>query len=313
MLKNVYAMVGPDVFLQLQKQQEIVHKAPADAQRIDIDGEKAQLADVLDELRSFAMFGGHKLVIIRDADDFISRFREPLEKYLSAPVDSATLLLRCTTMPKTTRIYKLIDKLGGIMSCEAPKEMVRWITEQAKTAHGIILTTEAARLLSDLVGDDLGRLDNELAKLTLSGKAGKITPDDISSTIAFQKELEMYELTNALTVGNVTEAVRRWRQLTQLDSAAEYKVFTWIAMWLVSMQKAMRLKHRGAGDYELYKEARIWKEELKKPFLLTMRALGDEGLARAMAHLAEIEFQSKTGIGDAQENVERFLLSLQLR
>ena len=85
MLKPVYALVGSDVFLQLQRQTEIVQEAPPDAQRMDIDGERAELADVLDELRSFAMFGGHKLVIVRGADDFISRFREQLEKYLSSP------------------------------------------------------------------------------------------------------------------------------------------------------------------------------------------------------------------------------------
>ena len=78
MLKPVYALVGSDVFLQLQKQAEMLQQAPADAQRIDIDGERAELAEVLDELRSFAMFGGHKLVIVRDADDFVSRFREQL-------------------------------------------------------------------------------------------------------------------------------------------------------------------------------------------------------------------------------------------
>lgn len=309
----VYALVGSDVFLQLQKQQEILRTMPADAQRIDIDGERAELADVLDELRSFAMFGGHKLVVVREADDFISRFREPLEKYLAAPVDSATLLLRCQSLPKTTRIYKLIDKLGGVCTCEPPRELVRWIADQARNAHGITLAPEAARLLSDLVGNDLGRLDNELAKLALSGKTGKITPADISSTIAFQKELEMFELTNALSAGNVTESVRRWRQLMQLDPASEYRVFTWIALWLVSLQKALRLKQRGAGNFEIYKEAKIWKDELKEPFLQTMRNMGESGVERAMAQLAEIEYQSKTGVGDAAGNVERFLLSLKLR
>ena len=69
-------------FCSCREQTEIVQQAPADAQRIDIDGERAELADVLDELRSFAMFGGHKLVIVRDADDFIVAIASSLRSTL---------------------------------------------------------------------------------------------------------------------------------------------------------------------------------------------------------------------------------------
>ena len=48
---------------------------PPDVQRTDFDGETAQLAEMLDELRSFAMFGGGKLVTVRNADAFLTRFR----------------------------------------------------------------------------------------------------------------------------------------------------------------------------------------------------------------------------------------------
>ena len=78
MVKPVYALVGSDSFLQLQTLREILAEMPPDVQRVDVDGERAELAEVLDELRSYAMFGGAKLVVVRDADAFISRFREQL-------------------------------------------------------------------------------------------------------------------------------------------------------------------------------------------------------------------------------------------
>src|SRR3954466_1819549 len=109
MAKPVYALVGPDPFLQLQKLAGILKQLPADVQRIDVDGERAELADVLDELRSFAMFGGgHKLVVVRDADEFLSRFREQLEQYVAHPSSSATLVLRVSSLPSNQRIYKAI-------------------------------------------------------------------------------------------------------------------------------------------------------------------------------------------------------------
>ncbi len=56
--KAVYALVGTDSLLQQLALEEVLRGLPADMQRTDVDGETAQLADVLDELRSFAMFGG---------------------------------------------------------------------------------------------------------------------------------------------------------------------------------------------------------------------------------------------------------------
>src|SRR6476620_11902269 len=120
--KPVYALVGPDSFLQLEKLREILSLMPKDVQRVDADGERAELADVLDELRSFAMFGGAKLVVVRDADEFISRFREQLEDYVANPSPSGTLVLRLNSLPANQRIYKAIAKTGKIEDCNAPKD-----------------------------------------------------------------------------------------------------------------------------------------------------------------------------------------------
>src|SRR5687768_5746640 len=104
--KPVYALIGPDAFLQLQKLSDIMRLMPADVQRVDVEGERAELAEVLDELRSFAMFGGAKLVVVRDADEFLTRYRSQLEDYVAAPSNSGTLVLRLMSLPKGQRIYK---------------------------------------------------------------------------------------------------------------------------------------------------------------------------------------------------------------
>src|SRR6201999_802364 len=110
----------------LEKLREIMKHLPKDAQRIDVDGERAELADVLDELRSFAMFGGGKVVVVRNADAFLTKFREQLENYVAEPSSSATLVLRLTSLPSNQRIYKAIVKVGMVESCEPPKDLARW-------------------------------------------------------------------------------------------------------------------------------------------------------------------------------------------
>src|SRR4051812_13125568 len=117
MLKPVYALVGEDSFLQLEKLGELIRKAGERIQRLDVDGERAELAEVLDELRSFAMFGGSKLVVMRNADEFVTKYRAQLEDYLDAPSNSGTLMMRMASLPKNQRIYKLVVKVGEVVEC----------------------------------------------------------------------------------------------------------------------------------------------------------------------------------------------------
>ena len=299
----VYALVGPDPFLQLLRLAEILRGLPPDAQRVDADGERAELADVLDELRSFAMFGGGKVVVVRDADAFITRFREPLEEYVAAPSDSATLVLRLASLPKTQRIAKAIAKVGSIEDCSPPVDVARWAADRARSAHKFTLEPEAARLLVELVGADLGRLDNELAKLAIDADetGGKVGPRKVADSVSFQREQEIKEMTVALATGDVVGALRRWRQLIQLDKSAEFRAVTWLGMWLEDVRAAL---HGGAGKLS-------WKYKDRFPqFLRTSQHLGDAGACRALDLLAELDHDSKSGVGEAAENVERFILEL---
>ena len=304
------ALVGTDNFLQLAALAEMLKLLPSDAQRVDVDGETAELADVLDEVRSFTMFGNGKAVVVRNADTFVSNYREKLEDYLAAPSDSAMLVLRLTKLPATQRIFKAIVKVGRIEQCDPPKDLARWIIERGKAGHHLTIAPDAARILADLVGDDLGRLDNEMAKLALTSKTPSIGVRDVTEAVTFQREREMWDLTNTVGSGDYAGALKRWRQLMQRDSSAEFRAVTWLGIWLENVRKAIKMLQRGDNPFTIGQALRIWPRELQQPFVETARSLGERGLERALDLLAEIDFQCKTGVGDAAENVERFILIL---
>jgi DNA polymerase III delta subunit len=304
--KPVYALVGDDSFLQLEALARIVERFSADVARIDFDGERAELSDVLDELRSFAMFGdGEKLVVVRAADDFITRFREQVEDYLAAPSSSAALVLRVASLPKSTRVYKQISKIGEVIECAPPsaKGLETWITNRARNTHQIAIGPDAISPLLELVGADLGRLDNELAKLALQVAPGaKVGADDISASITFQREQEIKEMTGELAVGRPAEALLRWRRLVQLDTSAEFRAVTWLTMWLEDV--AWIVSGGFPGKIQ-------WKYEDKLAGMVKVaKALGRERHRHAVDLLAELDRQSKTGVGDAVSNVERFIVSV---
>lgn len=308
MVKPVYALVGADSFLQLQELGKILMQMPTDVQRIDFDGEGATLADVLDELRSFSMFGGGgKVVTVRNADAFVTKFRSQLEDYVSEPADSGTLVLRLSSLPGNQKIHKLIAKNGTVVSCEPPKDLVSWAVNHAKNVAKVTLAPDAARLLVELIGDDLGRLDTEIAKLAINADGGKITPDVVASNVAFTREREMWDLTNAMAAGNTTEALRRWRQLIQSDPSAEFRAVTWLGIWLGEVGAVV---NEGPRSPAVGKLKWKYKNDAFDKFVAGATAMGKAGYAHAIDLLTEIDKQSKSGVGDAAENVERFILAL---
>ena len=68
---------------------------------------------------------------------------------------------------------------------------------------------QAAAMLSEYLGTDLGKVVNELDKLIITLPAGsQITPDHIEKNIGISKEFNVYELQNALGERDLLRANR---------------------------------------------------------------------------------------------------------
>ena len=311
----VYALIGPDPFLQRRALADVLKRAGDDAQRGDADGATADAGEVFDELRAFAMFGGRRVVVVRDAEVFVQRHRPLVESYLESPSQGNVLVLRCASLPKNQRVYKLAAKAGEVVPCEPPKQnaLPKWITAHAKKEHGLSLDPAAAGLLADLIGDDLGSLDNELAKLALQDDGKPVTPEMIAGGVAFRREQEMWRLTDRLTAGDARGALSTWRQLLATDDSAEFRAVTWLSLWLEKASGALRLRRSGRRPFDIAKELRIWPANNVEPLLKTAEALGPRGLRDATDKLAELDYRNKTGLGDARRSAEAFIVAVASR
>ena len=77
----------------------------------------------------------------------------------------------------------------------------------------------------------------------------------------------------------------------------------WLGMWLEDVAAVVN------NSPAVGKMSWKYKDQFSK-FLANAKAMGKSGHARALNLLAEVEKQSKSGVGDAAENVERFILAL---
>ena len=216
---GVCVAFGDDPFLKRhvvgRLKQEVLGEDDGEFSLSAFEGRNTELRDVLDELATMAMFGGdRRLVVVEGADDFVTRYRAELEDYVAKPSPSGVLVLLVKTMPSNTRLYKAVVAGGLAIDCNAPKpaKLTRWLTTWAEKTHRATLGPGAADMLVELVGPELGLLDQELAKLALTaGEGGKISPEMVNQMVGTWRSKTTWEMLDAALAGNVREA------LSQLD------------------------------------------------------------------------------------------------
>src|SRR5262245_57647573 len=81
-------------------------------------GPTAQLRDVLDGLATASLFGsGRRLVIVEEADSFVTQHRAELEDYAAKPAAGGVLMLEVTSWPSNTRLAKAVAASGVAVDC----------------------------------------------------------------------------------------------------------------------------------------------------------------------------------------------------
>ena len=247
--KPVYVLHGDDAFLLDAYRQEIIHTVLADADPqlcvASFDAE-AQLADVLDELRTLPFLAPSRVVIVRDADAFITAHREKLETYLQAPSQTSALLLHVHSWKSNTRLYKLVAEIGEVRACSlsAQTNLNVWLAKAAGK-RGKKISPAAADLLAVYVGRDLASLSNELDKLVLYvDDRPAIEPQDVAALVAPTSQPVNYALTNAIAAGDPKAALQALDDLFHSGSGAEFMAIGSLAYHL---RKVMAVQCRVAA------------------------------------------------------------------
>jgi DNA polymerase-3 subunit delta len=187
-------------------------------------GRDADLQSVTDELRTVSMWGDRRLVIVDDADDFVSKHRGQLEKYVDAPAKKSVLVLDVGTWVKTTRLAKQVAAKGLEIACSELKggALFKWLQDAATEIYAVKLDRDAAALLVELIGEEPGMLDSELSKLsTYVGDRKRIAVDDVRSLVGGWRTETTWFMTDAVRDGHVGDALVALEQLLTAGEAPQ--------------------------------------------------------------------------------------------
>jgi DNA polymerase-3 subunit delta len=185
-------------------------------------GRDAELKTVVDELRTISMWGDRRLVVIDEADDFVTKYRAGLEKYVEKPARKSVLVLVVKTWAKTTRLAKQVAVSGLDVECSELKgvQLVKWLQDTSRDTYQQTLSRDAANLLIELVGNELGMLDQELLKLsTFVGAGAKIELEDVQKLVGGWRTETTWAMTDAVRDGNLSLAIEALDQLLTAGEA----------------------------------------------------------------------------------------------
>ena len=235
-----------------------------DSSATKFDGKDADLKSVRDELQTVSMFGDRRVVLVENADDFVSENRSALEKYLEKPSKKSLLVLDVGSFPKTTKLFKAVDKLGLLIECtelEGP-ELTRWIQATVKERFGKQITRDAAMLLPELAGTHLGLLDQEIEKVAAyAGERPQLDSEDVRKVVGGWKAETTWVMLNAVRDGQLSFALSN---LDKLLTAGEppMKLLGGISFVFRKLATATELSRQGTPLSAALKQAGIFPRDI---------------------------------------------------
>jgi len=181
----------------------------------DLQG--ADISPVIGAARGYAMMGGRKVIIVREAQA-VKKW-EALDAYLAAIMPQTVLVICYNGKPdKRQAVWKKVMEHPQVVWLQSDKlrdyEVERWISSyiaDIQTQHPEIkIDPKVAPLLADHLGTDLSAIVGALQKLIDGRPEGVNTIDTVlvERNIGISKDYNIMELQAALIRGDLVKANR---------------------------------------------------------------------------------------------------------
>ncbi len=327
---RICVLHGPEPLVQrlhLESLQTALDTAHGETDIVPFDGKTATLADVLDELRSLTLLQTHKIVLVDQADQFVTAHRAALERYAQSPADQATLVLRSTRWNRG-KLDALIEKVGCITKCDQPTPAAAktWLVQRAPKEHNRKLDPQAAEMLIDRLGCDLQKLDTELAKLALLVDQNQpITHTHVEQTVGRSNDEQAWVVQEALLASLAQQqpspsspthrekpgasAIRKIHELVDQSGQPDVLVAYFIADLVRKLALASQMQRQRVGSMEIAQRFKLWGPR-RDLFMRVLNRLNIQQASTMLDRVVESDRRAKSGLGQAVRNLECFCAAL---
>ncbi|MDR9397966.1 MAG: DNA polymerase III subunit delta [Salibacter sp.] len=219
--KPVYLLHGEEPFFI----DEITHAVEEHALSEDekefnqtiLYGRDTDVDQIIEAAKRFPMMAERQVVIVREAQNL--RQLDKLESYALNPTSSTVLVIahKYKKVDGRKKFAKNIAKSGVIFESKIvyDNQIPDWIQNYLKSSDYQI-TPKASILMGEFLGNNLGKIANELDKLKLNIEPGStIDENDIEKNVGISKDFNNFELQKAIGAKDVFKATQIARYFSQ--------------------------------------------------------------------------------------------------
>ena len=297
-------LYGPDAGLARERADSLARTICADLHdpfRVADLAAAAVIADparLTDEAAQIGLFGGRRVVRVRDAGDASAPV---FTRFLADPVGDTLVIAEAGDLPGRSALRRVFDDAPNAAAIGCYPDSARdlaLVIREAFAAHRVAASRDATDFLVEHLGDDRLVTRSELEKLTLyAGDGGTIDIDDARAVIADSAALSMNDALLAAAEGN---AAALDRALARVFQEGESPV-TVIRALLRHLQRLHLLAARMAGGGSIEEAIRAARPPIffkeQDSYRRQLTRWNVERLCEALERVAEAEFRMKlTGL-----------------
>lgn len=275
-------------------------------------GDADEPETIVSAAQTLPFMSERRLVVVRDVHLMPADAQRVLADYVANPSPETCLVLVAEKMTKSSVLYKAVEKAGGtIHEYEAPRksEYPSWI--RARLAeHGKSVTPAAAGRIFEVIGEDLGRLQNEIEKLALyyDDKA-QLDTDDVDEVLSATTQASIFELTDSLGNRNARKALQTLEKLVGRNEPVT-AIYHMVVKHMRMLLATKALVERGVTN-----SGAIARELRLIPFVAgkyreQSRNFTDEQLRKIQRQLVDIDFRVKSGRAELRIALEQFVVRI---
>ncbi len=304
-IKPVYFLMGEEPYyidgIANYIEDKILSEEEKGFNQMVLYGRDVTIDEIVSNAKRYPMMAERQVVIVKEAQD-LSRTIENLVAYVKDPQPTTVLVLcyKYKKLDARKKLAKEIKKIGVLFESKKlyENQVPDWI-KRVLAGKGYTITPKAAQMLTEFLGNDLSKVNNELQKLQLIIQPGEqITPQLIERNIGISKDFNNFELQNAIGARDIKKAYSIVQYFGQnpknnpmvMTVALMYSFFSKLLKYHALSDKNQAARALGVSPYFI------------KDYQLAARNYPMKKVSAIIGSIREVDMKSK-GVGAA--NIEQ--------
>lgn len=211
-LSPIYILTG-DEPLYIDKIANIFEHSLLDESEKDFNqtlfyGRDITIDDILSNAKQYPLMAQRRLILVREAQDIEKKDWFKFDKYFESPIQTSIIVICYKYKTIEKAFLKKVDKVGVVFESKRlyDSAIPQWTINYAKSI-GLKMNPHISQLITDYLGNNLEKIENELSKLKLNLNEGEeITINHIEEHIGISKYYNVFELQKALSNKDILTA-----------------------------------------------------------------------------------------------------------